>query len=56
MLTRTSGRSDAPRPRSPGDRRRGAPLHVHWFRWSGDDAFGPSSLYACRCGAVRPGL
>jgi hypothetical protein len=29
-------------------------LHVHWFRWVGDDAFGGGSLYACRCGVVRP--
>lgn len=31
-------------------------LHVHWFRWRGEDPFGGSSLYACRCGQVRPGI
>jgi hypothetical protein len=28
-------------------------LHVHWFRWIGEDWFGTGSLYACRCGAAR---
>ncbi|MCA0144875.1 hypothetical protein [Blastococcus sp. LR1] len=30
--------------------------HVHWFRYAGADPFSGSSLYACRCGVVRPGL
>ncbi len=29
-------------------------LHRHRFRWVGDDPFSGSSLYACRCGVVRP--
>jgi len=32
----------------------GARTHWHRFRWAGDDAFSGSSLYACRCGVVRP--
>ncbi|MGY1642833.1 hypothetical protein ACI782_17140 [Geodermatophilus sp. SYSU D00703] len=28
--------------------------HVHWFRRLGDDPFSGASLYACRCGQVRP--
>ncbi|SOE00402.1 hypothetical protein SAMN06272739_2575 [Blastococcus haudaquaticus] len=28
--------------------------HIHRFRWAEDGPFG--SLYACRCGEVRPGL
>ena len=31
-----------------------ARTHWHRFRWAGDDAFSGSSLYACRCGVVRP--
>ena len=31
---------------------RQAQRHIHWFRWSEDGPFG--SLYACRCGEVRP--
>lgn len=31
-------------------------LHVHRFRRTGDDPFSNASLYACRCGVVRPGL
>src|SRR3954447_12130401 len=54
VFTRTSGRRTGgrrvvaalPRPR----------VHVHWFRWSGDDPFSGSSLYTCRCGVVRPSL
>jgi hypothetical protein len=30
--------------------------HLHRFRWSGEDLAGGSSLYACRCGVVRPAL
>ncbi len=30
--------------------------HVHRFRFVGVDPFGAGSRYACRCGAVRPGL
>lgn len=30
--------------------------HLHWFRYAGADPFSGSSLYACRCGVVRPGL
>ena len=31
-------------------------LRTHWhrFRWAGEDAFSGASLYACRCGVVRP--
>jgi hypothetical protein len=32
----------------------GGRAHWHRFRWTGDDAFSGSSLYACRCGVVRP--
>ena len=32
------------------------PKHVHWFRWADDDLLSNGSLYACRCGVVRPGL
>jgi hypothetical protein len=28
--------------------------HVHWFRYWHDDPFSSASLYACRCGVVRP--
>ncbi|WP_336033940.1 hypothetical protein [Geodermatophilus sp. FMUSA9-8] len=28
--------------------------HWHRFRWVGEDAFSGASLYACRCGVVRP--
>ncbi|GAB3196377.1 hypothetical protein GCM10027261_18940 [Geodermatophilus arenarius] len=28
----------------------------HRFRWVGEDSFSGVSLYACRCGRVRPGL
>ncbi|MGY1769929.1 hypothetical protein [Blastococcus sp. SYSU D00813] len=28
----------------------------HRFRWSGEDVFSGSSLYTCRCGAVRPAV
>ncbi|MGY1719499.1 hypothetical protein ACI8AG_10690 [Blastococcus sp. SYSU DS0552] len=40
----------APEPKRPSAR------HVHWFRWRSEDAFSGSSLYACRCGQVRPSL
>jgi hypothetical protein len=33
-----------------------APWHVHWFHRVGDDPYSGSSLYACRCGMVRPGF
>ncbi len=29
-------------------------LHRHRFRWVREDPFSGSSLYACRCGVVRP--
>jgi hypothetical protein len=32
----------------------GGRAHWHRFRWAGDDAFSGSSIYACRCGEVRP--
>jgi hypothetical protein len=45
---------------SPRGRRtppsRVSPAHLHWFRWSRYDEFSGASLYACRCGVVRPGL
>jgi hypothetical protein len=28
--------------------------HVHWFRYWRDDPFSSATLYACRCGVVRP--
>ncbi|ADB73205.1 hypothetical protein Gobs01_01599 [Geodermatophilus obscurus DSM 43160] len=31
-------------------------VHRHRFRWTEDDAFSGSSLYACHCGVVRPAL
>ncbi|CCG01364.1 conserved protein of unknown function [Blastococcus saxobsidens DD2] len=31
-------------------------LHLHWYHWAGHDAFSGSTLYACRCGVVRPGF
>jgi hypothetical protein len=31
-------------------------LHVHWFRWYGEDPYGNGSLFRCRCGVVRPGF
>ncbi|WP_158657485.1 hypothetical protein [Blastococcus saxobsidens] len=47
-------------PATAADRQQRLPSiavrHVHWFRWSGADPFSGSSLYACRCGVVRPGL
>ncbi|MGY1631516.1 hypothetical protein ACI784_07395 [Geodermatophilus sp. SYSU D01186] len=45
----------ARRPRT-GHREVTWPCHRHRFSWAGDDAFSSSSLYACRCGVVRPGL
>ncbi|CCG01366.1 protein of unknown function [Blastococcus saxobsidens DD2] len=33
-----------------------ATRHLHHFRWRSPDPFSGSSLYACRCGEVRPGL
>ena len=50
----SSAASDAPARNAGIPRRRSA--HVHWFHWIDDDAFSGSSLYACRCGQVRPGL
>jgi hypothetical protein len=32
------------------------PLHVHWFRWAGEEPFGNGSHYRCRCGVVRSGF
>jgi hypothetical protein len=31
-------------------------VHVHRFRRAGDDPFSSATLYACRCGVVRPGM
>ena len=36
--------------------RRRLPGHLHWFRWAGRDPFSSATLYACRCGEVRPGF
>ena len=45
-------RHTTPAPRiGPGQPRL---FHVHWFRRVGDDPFSSASLYACRCGVVRP--
>ena len=30
--------------------------HLHRYRRTGPDDFGTGSLYACRCGVVRPGF
>ncbi|MCZ2825553.1 MULTISPECIES: hypothetical protein [unclassified Modestobacter] len=37
-------------------RRRPSPVHLHHYRRAGDDPFSGASLYACRCGVVRPGM
>ncbi|MCU1616640.1 MAG: hypothetical protein JWO98_4180 [Frankiales bacterium] len=54
--TRASATFDPPRDldgrAGAGSRR----SHVHWFRWGGEDPFGPHNLYRCRCGMVRHGL
>ena len=47
--------TSGPRPPAPATPRSGR-LHVHRFRRAGDDWFSSASLYACRCGVVRPGL
>ena len=31
-------------------------MHVHRFRWAGEDPLSPHNLYRCRCGQVRHGL
>jgi hypothetical protein len=31
-------------------------LHVHLFRYAGEDSFSANNLYRCRCGVVRHGL
>ncbi|WP_147251776.1 hypothetical protein [Blastococcus sp. TF02-8] len=53
-------RNDRPALRSvPAPARelkRPSALHLHWFRWSGEDAFSGSSLYTCRCGQARSSL
>ncbi|MCZ2813445.1 hypothetical protein O2W15_18595 [Modestobacter sp. VKM Ac-2979] len=35
---------------------RPSPVHLHRYRRTGDDPFSGASLYACRCGVVRPGM
>ncbi|MCZ2836059.1 hypothetical protein [Modestobacter sp. VKM Ac-2985] len=37
-------------------RRGSSPVHLHRYRRTGDDPFSSASLYACRCGVVRPGM
>jgi hypothetical protein len=44
------------RAQQAGARRTSVLGHWHRFRWVGEDAFSTASLYACRCGVVRPGL
>lgn len=46
----------APPPAAAPARRRTGLLHLHRFRWHGEDPFSGNNLYACRCGRVRPGL
>ncbi|MGY1594306.1 hypothetical protein ACI79D_20205 [Geodermatophilus sp. SYSU D00708] len=46
--TRSGEWRPAPIPQSP------VRCRWHRFRWAGEDAFSGASLYACRCGAVRP--
>lgn len=50
-------------PPPPGSSGTGAParrkagfLHLHRYTWYAEDPFSGHSLYACRCGRVRPGL
>jgi hypothetical protein len=48
-----------PVPARAGEWRPGATVTTrrcwwHRFRWVGEDAFSGASLYACRCGVVRP--
>lgn len=43
-------------PPSPAPSRGSRMLHLHWFRWAGEDRSSPHNLYACRCGVVRPGF
>jgi len=50
-LERARGTADAPRNQQPTTR-----LHVHLYRRLGDDPFSGASLYACRCGVIRPGM
>jgi len=40
----------------PGGAVTGRVLHLHRYRRTGDDPFSGSSLYACRCGVVRPAV
>lgn len=62
LLTQHIETPSVPRPALrpvPGpveELKRPSALHVHWFRWSGEDAFSGSSLYACRCGQARSSL
>ncbi|MCZ2817382.1 hypothetical protein [Modestobacter sp. VKM Ac-2984] len=37
-------------------RTRPSSAHLHHYRRAGDDPFSGASLYACRCGVVRPGM
>lgn len=53
-LTLLDGASAGDRAHLDPHRRR--PGHVHLFRRVSDDAFSAASLYACRCGVVRPGM
>ena len=53
-LTLLDGASAGDRAHLDPHRRR--PGHLHRFRRVSDDAFSAASLYACRCGVVRPGM
>ncbi|QXG74648.1 hypothetical protein KUM42_12210 [Modestobacter sp. L9-4] len=39
---------------APALRRRLPVVHLHRLRHTGDDPFSGATLYACRCGVVRP--
>jgi hypothetical protein len=46
---------DVPNPTTaPALRRRLPVVHLHRLRHTGDDPFSGATLYACRCGVVRP--
>lgn len=51
-----TGPAAAPRSARHGKSASPSPLHLHRYRRTGDDPFSGASLYACRCGVVRPGL
>lgn len=58
LLDAVGGATPKPAPGERAPRRTllGIALHVHRFRFAGEDPFGAHNLYRCRCGVVRPGL